>query len=338
MINSNRWKYRPQGSNWGEYGEDDQLGRLNLVDEKKVLQAVHEIKTGKSFCLSLPLDLPGGQALNKVRKPPILKPVIRNNEEYYNYRWDKIDERITDVGSDDLVILHTQYSTQWDSLAHRGSVFDIQGNGIEEVVYYNGFKADDYMINESGDYVKATKLGIENAAMHGIQGRGVLVDLYRECKESEAPVGYDQLMNIFDKQNVEIETGDMLCLWTGMDNAIIKSKGNPSPEINLKFASLNGWDEKLLNWITDSGVAVLISDNLAVEKLGVKIPESYKGPNLPLHEHCLFKLGIHLGELWYLKELAQWLKKNNRNRFMLTAPPLRLPGAVGSPVTPIATV
>ena len=59
---------------------------------------------------------------------------------------------------------------------------------------------------------------------------------------------------------------------------------------------------------------------------------------LPLHHPCRFKLGIPLGELWYLRDLAAWLHENGRNRFMLTAPPLRLPGAVGSPVTPIATV
>jgi hypothetical protein len=58
---------------------------------------------------------------------------------------------------------------------------------------------------------------------------------------------------------------------------------------------------------------------------------------LPLHELCLFKLGIHLGELWWLSELADYLRGAGRNRFLLTAPPLRLPGAVGSPVTPIAT-
>ena len=55
---------------------------------------------------------------------------------------------------------------------------------------------------------------------------------------------------------------------------------------------------------------------------------------LPLHEHCLFKLGIHLGEIWYLSELAGWLRAHGRNRFLLTAPPLRLPGAVGSPPAP----
>ena len=59
---------------------------------------------------------------------------------------------------------------------------------------------------------------------------------------------------------------------------------------------------------------------------------------LPLHEHCLFKNGIHLGELWYFTPLANWLREHKRNRFLLTAPPLRLPGAVGSPATPIATV
>jgi kynurenine formamidase len=45
-----------------------------------------------------------------------------------------------------------------------------------------------------------------------------------------------------------------------------------------------------------------------------------------------------LGELWYLEELAEWLSANGRSRFFLTAPPLRLTGAVGSPVTPVATV
>jgi kynurenine formamidase len=63
-----------------------------------------------------------------------------------------------------------------------------------------------------------------------------------------------------------------------------------------------------------------------------------RGPRLPLHAHCLFKNGIHLGELWWLTPLAQWLRRAGRARFLLTAPPLRLPGAAGSPVTPIATV
>jgi hypothetical protein len=45
-----------------------------------------------------------------------------------------------------------------------------------------------------------------------------------------------------------------------------------------------------------------------------------------------------LGELWHLSELANALSARGRSRFMLTAPPLFLPGAVGSPVSPIATI
>jgi hypothetical protein len=57
-----------------------------------------------------------------------------------------------------------------------------------------------------------------------------------------------------------------------------------------------------------------------------------------LHELCIFKLGVHLGELWHLTPLADWLRQHQRSRFLLTAPPLALPGAIGSPVTPVATV
>jgi len=42
--------------------------------------------------------------------------------------------------------------------------------------------------------------------------------------------------------------------------------------------------------------------------------------------------------LTLLHELAHWLREHDRSRFLLTAPPLRLPGIVGSPLTPVATV
>ena len=71
---------------------------------------------------------------------------------------------------------------------------------------------------------------------------------------------------------------------------------------------------------------------------GLTDPLPRKQPWLPLHEHCLFKNGIHLGEMFYFTELARWLRAHRRSRFLFTAPPLRLPGAVGSPATPIATV
>jgi hypothetical protein len=100
---------------------------------------------------------------------------------------------------------------------------------------------------------------------------------------------------------------------------------------------LDGHDDKLLKWIDDSGIVAICSDNPAVELYAPKIGTQDE-TGLPLHEQCLFNLGIHLGELWYLKELADWLGARKRSAFLLTAPPLRLPGSVGSPACPIATV
>ena len=81
----------------------------------------------------------------------------------------------------------------------------------------------------------------------------------------------------------------------------------------------------------------LIADNYAVETHPA-LPGDGACATLPLHEHCLFKLGVHLGELWHLTPLANWLRQHQRYRFFLTAPPLRLPGAIGSPASPVATV
>ena len=84
---------------------------------------------------------------------------------------------------------------------------------------------------------------------------------------------------------------------------------------------------------------VMIADNYGIEDVATPIP-SGTGPiaMLPLHELCIFKLGIHIGEMFYLTQLRDWLQANGRSRFLLTAPPLRLTGAVGSPPSPIATV
>lgn len=325
---------RPKRSNWGDWGENDKVGQLNLITDNVVLEAVREIKTGKRFCLSLPLDLPGNNVLNTVRKEPKLKPIIREKAEYYNYRWDLKDERLTDIASDDSVLIDLQFSTQWDGLCHRGSMFD-QGEGLEPL-YYNGFKAKS---TECIGVDKALPIGIENMAETGVQGRAVLVDLKNEVgTEQRIEVGYELFMSILEKQNIVIKKGDILCLWTGLDELIIENNKAVGTNLQTKCAVLDGWDDKLLEWISSSGISAIASDNLAIEGVGKDIPDNYKGSALPLHEQCIFKLGMHLGELWYLAEIANWLKDNNRNSFFLTAPPLKLHGAAGSPVTPIGTV
>lgn len=68
---------------------------------------------------------------------------------------------------------------------------------------------------------------------------------------------------------------------------------------------------------------MLVADNFAVEAVPPREASDGRAYER-LHELCLFKLGIHLGELWYLGEPNAWLRENNRTRFLQTAPPLRL--------------
>ncbi|MBN9889261.1 cyclase family protein [Salipiger abyssi] len=340
-MSGQRWKKRPDGSNWGEFGAEDQLGRINLVDPEARLRGVREIRTGESFCLSLPLDYPGGNALLAHRDEPRFHYARRGDGYNFNFALARMSPCACDVVSDEGVTLDTQYSTHWDALGHVGALFDADDDGEDEIVYYNGYRGGEHLIGpeDAGEKKGAHKLGIENLATACAQGRGVLVDLARIYGRERAYVGYDDLMRAMEGMDVEIAPGDFLCIYTGFGELVLSMQKQPDPEVLASScAGLDGRDDKLLNWITDSGIAAIAADNFAVEAYPARDPVCDPHAKLPLHHHCLFKLGIQLGELWYFEELAAWLRAHGRSAFFLSAPPLRLRGAVGSPVTPIATV
>jgi len=334
-----RWRNRPPGSNWGEFGADDQCGRMNLITPERRLRAVAEVKEGRVFCLSLPLDLPGGNVLNARRKAPVFHPVMRGGRVHFNLALGDIDAGLTDVSCDEAVMLYSQYSTHWDGFAHKGARFDADGDGAAENVFYNGYAVVDDAAHGTQGALGATHLSVAEMVRSGVQGRGVMIDLHRHLGDERVAVGHDLLARILRDDGVAVEPGDIVCIHTNLGQRIVDAGGRPGEELRTACAVLDGDDAKLLQWITDSGLAAIACDNLAVERSStLGFAHDHAGPGLPLHEHCLFKLGVHLGELWYLTELAQWLRAHARNRFLLTAPPLRLPGAAGSPVTPIATV
>ncbi|MGH8733251.1 MAG: diguanylate cyclase, partial [Burkholderiales bacterium] len=331
----------------GRLGGDEfmlALVRADAATAEKVLQGIAEVKEGRSFCLSLPLDLPGGNVLNPRRLPPVLSPTGDENGWRFNFHTKTINPLFVDVASDDRVILTLQYSTQWDTLAHVGGFFDADGDGVPEPLYYNGFKAGIDVIGPQPDAGRdgcghlsyAHKLGVENMAAKAIQGRAVMVDLEKHFGRDHKYVNYDDFRKVLEADKVVVEPGDMLLLYTGFTDEIVKMNKKVDPaRAHAMCSVLDGRDKRLLQWITDSGLAALIADNYAVEERAAKPAPGYHGALLPLHEHCLFKNGIHLGEMFYFTELARWLRAHKRNRFLFTAPPLRLPGAVGSPATPI---
>lgn len=340
-MRQKRWLNRPEGSNWGEFGPDDQVGKLNLLTPERRRVAAAEICEGRVFTLSLPLDYPGGNALFQYRREPRFVHERRGDGHNYNFRLSHVCSQFCDVVSDDAVVLYTQYSTQWDGLCHVGQMFDADGDGAPEKVYYNGFRGGVDIVgpDDAPDGHGAKALSMEGFAMAGVQGRGVLVDLEARYGRERALVGYDELMSALQAQGVTVEAGDFLCLYTGFADLILEMRKKPDGDVLARScAALDGRDNRLLDWITQSGLVAICADNFAVEAYPARPASGDSFPGLPLHNHCLFKQGIHLGELWHFAELAQWARANGRWRFMLTAPPLRLPGAVGSPVTPIATV
>ncbi|MBV8984509.1 MAG: cyclase family protein [Acidimicrobiia bacterium] len=356
MPTDKRWKQRPEGSTWGDFGDDDELGRINLLTPEKVLQGVREVDAGITFSLSLPLDYPGGIALNQRRHPPILAPTEDMNGQaatFFNVHMSEMedwgDPRYVDVWADDVVTLWLQYSTQWDGLAHVGAEFDADADGVEEGVYYNGYRAGVDIAGPAedarGDGYRHRSflhhLGVEHMAFHGVQGRGVLVDLEHHFGREWKGVDLKTLQQVMAADNVVVEPGDMLLLHTGFATQLLEM--NREPNLRKLFTScawLDARDESLLEWIAHSQISALVADNYAVEGMLGKDADKVEGRHsfLPIHHLCLFRLGVPLGELWYLHELAAWLRDHNRSRFLLTAPPLRLPGAVASPLTPIATV
>ena len=335
-----QWKNRPEGSNWGDFGADDQLGTLNYIGPAERRAAAAEIREGLAFCLSLPLDLPGKLVLNPRRKPPVLAPTYLGETPYINFPLANLDPILRDVISDDQVLLSTQYSTQWDSLAHVGALFDADGDGVAERVYYNGHRAGLDVLGaggEAGHGCYARRLSVCEMAKTPVQGRGVLIDFVRHYGPGRKLIGLTELQEVLKAQRIALCPGDILLLRTGYAEALVEMQDAPDPErLEQTGAVLDGTDAALHAWITESRIGAIAADNYAVEN-----PHSDPQAcclRLPLHHHCLFKLGLPLAELWYLRDLARALEPRGRSAVFLTAPPLYLPGAIGSPVTPVATL
>jgi hypothetical protein len=330
-----RWLKRPEGSNWGDFGECDQVGRMNLITPAIRRRAIAEAREGLAFLLGLPLDHPKGPIFAGRCAPRLEATTARDGRTMYDWEYGR---GLIDVVNDDRVTMDLQYSTQWDGLGHYGICFDADNDGKAEHVFYNGFRSDhDFIKPDAESGPRALALGVEHLAQTCVQGRGVLVDIRAAGQGPHSLVDHAALMRAIEAQGAVVEEGDFLCLYTGYTDLLLRDGASITSTALAACPGLDGSDQSLLEWIDRSGLAAICADNPMVEKIE-GVTHCAGSALLPLHEHCLVKLGIHLGELWWFGGIAPWLAEHRRAHFLLTAPPLYLPGAVGSPATPIATV
>jgi hypothetical protein len=178
------------------------------------------------------------------------------------------------------------------------------------------------------------------AARTCLQGRGVLIDLCHQLGRALRLVGYDDVMRILGADRIEVEQDDLACFYPGFGDIMVSSFGplESADAHPAGGAPLDCRDQRLPQRIDAIGLAALISNNIGVEALPARPIDTEAAASFPLDQLCLFKIRIALGELRYLSELAAWMRPRSRHYFLLTALALRLPGAVGSPVTPVGTV
>ena len=219
--------------------------------------------------------------LNPRRHPPVLSPDRARHGRTSTSRSATRMPDATDVICDDLVVMHLQYSTQWDTLAHVGSCSMPTATARPEALYYNGFKAGERRGRAGrrrrgrARRPRRTDLVAGAAARRRPHGRGLHAGPRRDDRplthhvgRERVVVGYDGLMRVIEADKVAVEDGDMVCLHTGFGASCSKMDGTPDPaRVNNACAVLDGRDQRLLQWITDTGLACLIADNYAVEAL-----------------------------------------------------------------------
>ena len=218
-------------------------------------------------------------------------------------------------GSDDWIVMPLQCVTQWDSLAH---IF-------YEGKMWNGYSAD--LVTSTGaaknsiDKTKQQAGGARGAAGRGApQGRAALEPGYAiTVADLEATAA---------AQKVEVKRGDLLLVRTGhMSRYLDKNDWR-----HYDLDDFPGMSIHTTPWLHARQIAAIGCDNYAVEVRPSEIP----GFRNPFHVVAIPNMGLTLGEIFFLEELAADCAADGRWAFLLVAPPLAVTRGVGTPINPYA--
>lgn len=298
-------------SNWGRWGDDDELGTINLLTPERIAAAARCVRKGKVFAFAIPFDGRGPQMgevagrFNPVHSmlatgtDALSKPHGANGFGY----------------ADDMITMPLQCATQWDGLSH---VF-------HEGRMYNGYGAD--LVSSGG----AARNGIEKMTGR-LAGRGVLLDVPRYLGDEASLPGHAitgrELDIVAEREKVEIQPGDLLLVRTGWMAPFLERKSWSG----YADGDCPGLSYAAAEWLHEKDVAAVATDTYRVE---VK-PTDLTGARSPLHILALVYMGMPLGEIFDLEALSNDCAEDGVYESLLVAAPLPFTGAVGSPINPYA--
>src|SRR3954468_19156143 len=302
--------------NWGKWGPDDEIGTLNFTSPEDIIAAAQLVRKGKVISLALNFDHSGPQGA-KSKYPAMgrtnpIHTMLRTGTDAYSGVLDKRGIR----AADDMVTMPLQCGTQWDGLGH---VF-------YENSMWNGYDCRE--VTSAG----AQKCGIEKTKSRMV-GRGVFLDVPRALGKEFLEDGYAITCADLDltakKQKVELKRGDFVIVRTGQMEEKLKAgswDGYPGGDAP-------GFSFETLEWIQRTQLAALASDTWGCE---VRPNESEAGINQPWHWITIPIMGMTMGEIFYLKDLAEDCLADKVYEFLFVAPAIPITGAVGSPTNPLA--
>jgi kynurenine formamidase len=301
--------------NWGRFGPNDEIGTLNYTTPDDIVAAARLVQKGKVISLALPYDSKGPQGA-KTNYPSLgrFNPIhlmLRSGTDAYSGVLDNRKIRT----ADDVIIMPTQCGTQWDALSH---------------VFYGDQMWNGYDCRNVSSF-GAQKCGVEKTKEKMV-GRGVLLDIPRMLDRSELEDGFAITSELLDQAaahfKVSIGRGDFLLIRTGNMEAKLSAgswDGYPGGDAaGLAFETLD--------WLHRKQVAAVATDTFAVEVR----PNETEDVVSPFHWIAIPILGLTLGEIFYVADLAKDCAEDGRYEFMFVAPTLPITGAVASPTNPLA--
>jgi len=298
----------PPHSAWGVFGEDDEIGTLNLLTPERIAAAAGLVKTGEIFPMSWELEKPHPPLFNR----SALKHTIqRRRKNVFDDLYDNFN---------------TQSSSQWDGLRHFGH---------REFGFYNGVKEE-----QIADQTNPRN-GIHNWARRGIAGRGVLVDFHRFAAahglEYSPGIRYGitagQIQAAADWQGLSFQTGDILMLrvgWIEWYCSLSEEQRTQLAEPGAMQVAGMTQGEDSLRFLWDNHFAAVCSDNPSFEA------NPFPPADEALHDTIIGLWGMPIGEMFTLDALADSCAADGRYEFFFTSAPLNKVGGVASPPNALA--